>query len=345
MVKSLALKTKLENAEKIKKILFSEKKYLIQENLSIKKDEKFIYFPVKEEISDLKDCTFIPIDFDIKNNQPKSYKEIVELPDEIADFLPTSFDVIGEIALLKLPNELLNFKEVIGNAILKTNKNIKTVCNIQPVSGEYRIRDIKILAGEEKTKTVHKEYGVKFSIDITKTYFSPRLANERKIIADQVKDNETIIDMFTGVAPFPVIIAKYAKPKIIYGFDNNKYAIRYAKENITQNNVLDKVEVFCEDAKNISKKFGDINADRIIMNLPFSSYEFFPESLSLISNNAVINYYEFLNEEKINQRIDDLKRIAKNRNIELLDFNVRKIKTYAPHEFYIGIDITAKKNK
>ena len=60
---------------------------------------------------------------------------------------------------------------------------------------------------------------------LKETYFSPRLANERKRITSLVKPGETVVDMFAGVAPFSIMIAKYANPKIIYAIDKNKDAI------------------------------------------------------------------------------------------------------------------------
>ena len=279
-------------------------------------------------------------------HKSKSYKKLLDLPDKLKDKLPTSYDVIGNIIVLKLDPELVSYKTEIGFILLKVNKNVKTVCLTQPVKGELRTRDMEIIAGEKSTETVHKEFGLRFKVDVKKTYFSPRLANERKHVTELVKDGEIIVDMFAGVAPFSIMIAKYANPKIIYAFDKNKHAIRYAKDNVRINNVLDKVEVIQTDAKKsyeILNKNG-IRANRVIMNLPFSSYLFFETTLKLISNYSVIHYYDILKEGDIDVRIDDLKKIAKKNETNLTKFNIRKIKTYAPREFYIGIDITAKRN-
>ena len=207
-----------------------------------------------------------------KNKKTKSYKEIVKIPRNIKKDLPKSFDIIGDIILIKLREDIIKYKKQIAKALLKNHKNVITVCLIHPVSGEHRTRKIEIIGGERHTKTIHKEYGLKFAVDIKKAYFSTRLANERRRITDQVKKNEIVVDMFTGVAPFPIMIAKYAKPKIIFAFDKNKYAIKYAKENIKINNVLDKVEAICIDALNIPKYLNEknistkrpFNKDRVI---------------------------------------------------------------------------------
>ena len=176
-----------------------------------------------------------------------------------------------------------------------------------------------------------------------KTYFSPRLATERKRVANLVKPGEIVVDMFTGVAPFSIMIAKYADPKIIYAIDKNSEAIKYAKENIKKNNVLDKVEIIHADAKKVHKILKE-KADRIIMNLPFSAHMFLKNTLTITKKISIIHYYDILKEEEIQERINELKRIGKENKTKLTNLNVRKIKTYAPREFYIGIDITATKN-
>ena len=151
--------------------------------------------------------------------------------------------------------------------------------------------------------------------------------------------------MFAGVGPFSILIAKYANPKIVIAIDKNKDARKFAKNNIKINNVLDKVEFINSDAKNVDKILNKkgVKADRIIMNLPFSSFSFFKHALKSMNDLCIIHYYEILKEENIKKRLDDLRKIAEKNEVFITDIYIKKIKTYAPREFYIGIDITAKR--
>jgi len=202
---------------------------------------------------------------------------------------------------------------------------------------------LSIIAGDENTKTLHNEFGLKYYMDINKVYFSPRLANERKRISNIVKKDEIIVDMFAGVGPFSIMIAKYSNPKKIYLIDKNKFAIKFAKKNIMINNVIDKIVTLNIDSKNIKKYLKDDKVDRIIMNLPFSAFNYFEKALKIAANNVVIHYYEILNDEYIDNRKNELKYIAEKEGFNIEDLKIRKIKSYSPHEFYIGIDITAKR--
>jgi tRNA (guanine37-N1)-methyltransferase len=277
-----------------------------------------------------------------KRKTPRSYKDIVNVPKNLKQELPTSYDIVGDIVLIKLRNNLLSNKKEIAKALLTAHRNIKTVCLITPVSGELRTRKIEIIGGEKRTETIHKEFGLIFQLDISKVYFSTRLSSERKRITNLVNNNEIIVDMFTGVGPFSIMIAKYANPKIIYALDKNSNAIKYAKKNVTKNNVLDKVEVIHANSKEIEKII-KVKANRILMNLPFSSHLFFSNALKIMNNICIIHYYDILNINDLEQRINYLKEIAIDNNVILTGFNVRRIKSYTPREFYIGIDITAKR--
>jgi len=151
--------------------------------------------------------------------------------------------------------------------------------------------------------------------------------------------------MFAGVAPFPIVIAKHANPKIIYAIEKNKHAVDLAKENIKINKVLDRIELIHTDAENTYKILSpkNIKADRIIMNLPFSAYLFFEEALKIANENCIIHFFDFLTDEQLEERKVYLKKITEKNGISLVNLTIEKIKSYSPREFYIGMDIQAKK--
>jgi len=341
--KSKSIRVDLKHAEKVRKYL--SKIGLLRDDLEIFKDNQFIYFPIKGISKGLTKYTIVEKEFIQRKIKPSSYKDLIYLPKSLINILPNSYDIIGNIALVKLSDALLEYYAVIGDSLISTNKNIKAVFQVEPVSGELRTRKIRLISGIKNTETVHKEYGLQFEVDVKKTYFSPRLANERKRVSSIVKPGETVVDMFAGVAPFSIMIAKYANPKIVYAIDKNKDAIKFAKKNILKNKVLDKVEVIHADAKDTKRIFKERNvmADRIIMNLPFSACDFFKNALEISSNISIIHHYDIANEGDIRYILNKLKEIAEGSGFSLEKLKVKKIKSYSPREFYIGIDITAKK--
>jgi tRNA (guanine37-N1)-methyltransferase len=341
--KSLALLVPLKKAETVRRYLL--KHNLLRKDLRIHRESPFIYLPI-QKISAFMKCYEIRQQTFLKKEQrPSSYKELLDLPVDLHDELPTSYDIIGTIILIKLPQSLYRYKEKIGDALLQTHSQVTTVCLSAPVCGELRTRKVSIIAGKKQTRTVHREYGLRISVDVQTCYFSPRLATERKRVAELVQDGETIVDMFTGVAPFSVMIARYAHPKKIYAVDKNKDAVLLASENIRCNNVVDMVEAICTDAEELPSFLGKKGekADRIIMNLPFSAWSFFPVALQIASDPCIVHYYDILPEETIENRLAELCDMARHNKMKARCSSVRKIKSYAPREFYIGVDITVEK--
>jgi tRNA (guanine37-N1)-methyltransferase len=334
------LRVPLGEAEPVRRYLRQQQ--VLREDVKIAKDETYLYLPVTTVPSKLSSITVVTRSLELKVAIPHCYKELVKIPKLLQEELPTSYDVVGDIILLKLPKSLVDYQNEIGKALLETYPHIRTVCAVSPVSGELRTREVSIIAGEQRTLTTHVEYGLSFDVDVAGTYFSPRLASERRRVASQVQPGETVVDMFAGVGPFSIMIARYGNPRIVYAIDKNSEAVRLARQNAKKNHVLDKVEVLCADAVDVRRLIPGF-ADRIIMNLPFSAFRFFPAALSIAADNSIIHYYDIMREEETQVRIEALEKTAKEQGFVLSNVTARKIKSYTPREFYIGIDITARR--
>jgi tRNA (guanine37-N1)-methyltransferase len=215
------------------------------------------------------------------------------LPSEELDRVYNSFDVIGDIAIIKI-NTLQN-AEAIANQIMSCQKNIKTILTpVTSITGDFRIRELKHLAGEIKTVTCHRESGCSFKVNVEKCYFSPRLSFEHSRIAKLVEYGETVVNMFAGVGCFSIFIAKAASQTRIYSIDVNPTAIQCMEENVRINEVEESVFPMLGDAKDIinSQLLGV--ADRVLMPLPEKALEYLPYALSALKHTGGwIHYYDF----------------------------------------------------
>ena len=165
-----------------------------------------------------------------------------QLPQNLLASLPQALDVIGDIAILELPLELEPYKKAIGEAILKNHRNIHTVlAKAGAISGAYRTREYIKIAGENKTRTIHKEFGCQYHVDIAKAYFSPRLSHEHERVANLVQNGETVVDLFAGVGPFSVLIGKKNPAVKVYAVDINPDAVELLKVNVRVNRVENRV--------------------------------------------------------------------------------------------------------
>ncbi|MFA4907861.1 MAG: hypothetical protein WC602_06325, partial [archaeon] len=161
-----------------------------------------------------------------------------KLPQKEFGLLPSSFDVIGKIIVIEIPDKLMKRKREIGKALLEANKNAETVCIEKTARrGRFRLQGFEIIAGRKSLETIHRESGCVFKLDIAKAFFSPRTATERMRIAEMVKPKEVVAVPFAGIGPYAIIIAKHAKPEFVYGIELNRNATRYFRENIILNKV------------------------------------------------------------------------------------------------------------
>ncbi|HLF07674.1 MAG TPA: class I SAM-dependent methyltransferase family protein [Thermoplasmata archaeon] len=213
--------------------------------------------------------------------RPKTYRELVDLPENVKLKLPRSFDVVGDVAILKLESEVEAYAQDIANALTRWNPAIRRVALDSGVSGDLRVRELRLLIGGDLI-TSHQENGLRFRLDLASVYFSPRLSGERLRLAAQVRPGERVLDMFAGVGPFAVLIAKRRPDCEVVAVDANPAACWFLRENARSNGVsVDLREGRIEDVAPTLGRF-----DRIIMNLPRSAEDYFPLALSLLRPGA-----------------------------------------------------------
>lgn len=215
-----------------------------------------------------------------------------------AEELYGAFDQIGNIIILRVPDALLPKRKMIGEVLLEKVKTAKSIYyQSSPVEGDYRIRKLELLAGEDKTETEYKEHGCRFIVDVEKTFFSPRLSTERERIAELIKDGETVINMFGGVGMFSIVAAKKKKCHV-YNIDINPDAARLCTKNIQLNKLKGTVESIEGDAAKVIEEKLLETGDRVLMLLPERSDEFLRNAIRAAKKNAIIHYYCHTHAEK-----------------------------------------------
>jgi len=214
------------------------------------------------------------------------------LRDKLSEALPfeelrkvyNSFDIIGDIAIIKINN--IQNAEVVAKQIMAAHRNIKTVLTpVTRITGDFRVRGLRLLAGENKTSTTHKESGCAFQVDVEKCYFSPRLSHEHSRIANLVKPGETVVNMFAGIGCFSIIIAKTQSKTAVYSIDVNPVAVGCMEKNVKINLVYNTVFPMLGDAKDIIQTQLQGVADRVLMPLPEKALEYLPCALSALKKN------------------------------------------------------------
>ena len=303
----------------------------------IKASSEYGYIPVDGNPDGYE---IVDMDLEPMKKVPHNFSELLEgeLSSEEIENLRTSFDTIGDIVILEIPDDLEDKKQIIGDAALKFTKRKAIYMKRSAIKGTTRVRDLEFLSGVDDSVTIHREHGARLKLDVREVYFSPRLATERKRVMQSVEDGAKILDMFCGIGPFPIVIAKN-KDVEITAVDINKEAIKYLNENIKLNKLKGSIETYCGDIREVSESF-KLKFDRIIMNLPGLAYTFLDIAVNLIEENGIINYYEFSDsyEQGIKRLQDACSEVGK--EVEIL--NTRKVKSTSPGEWHVAIDAKIK---
>lgn len=337
-----------KDGETIRKTLLTLE--LLDNNCKIISEDGILYFPIKSEITKDQLATLnstVPIDtgaraFDVIPQDPRTLVDALEgkLPPEKLALLPRAYDLIGDIAILEIPAEIVSYSELIGEVFHNIHTNFKTVLAKKgAVSGTTRVRDYTHLAGEDRTKTIHTEYGCRLAVDVAKAYFSPRLLEEHNRIAQLVGSGEVVVDLFCGVGPFAIHIAKQKESKVI-AIDINPSAIDLLCESIGLNKLVGTILPVVADAHDYVNT-NELSVDRVIMNHPSGASDFVGEACSILKPGGTMHYYDFVGgktpEDSLKEKIVGL--VEKDgwsvKKIEL----VRRVRDSAPYEFQMVADV------
>ena len=220
------------------------------------------------------------------------------LSEKESNELISAFDQIGEIIIVRIPDSLLSKKKIIGKALLDDVKIVRSVFyQASAVSGDFRTRNLEILAGEDNTETEYKEFGCRFTVDVKNAFFSPRLSTERGRIANLIQNGEVMTNMFAGIGMFSIMAAK-KKKCTVYSLDINPVASKLCEINMRLNKLAGNVISINGDASEIIKEQLINKSDRTLMLLPERSDEFLDSAIDTTKDGGIIHYYSHIHADK-----------------------------------------------
>ncbi|AEF97244.1 tRNA (guanine(37)-N1)-methyltransferase Trm5b [Methanotorris igneus] len=329
----LCAKVHIKEGEKTRRLLLENK--LLNKNYKIVKEGNFLYIPLNEEnlknvnLKDLNPNIEI-VEKDLKSKEIKrkpSFREVISkrFRKEIDEgLIALSYDVVGDLVILQISDEIdEKTRKEIGEIAYKLIPCKGVFRRKSEVKGEFRVRELEHLAGENRTLTMHKENGYRLWVDIAKVYFSPRLGGERLRIGKKVGIDDVVVDMFAGVGPFSIACRNARK---IYSIDINPHAIELLKKNIKLNKLEHKIIPILSDVREV-----DVKGNRVIMNLPKYAHEFVDKALEIVEKGGVVHYYT------IGEDFDDAIKLFESKcECEVLEKKI--VKSYAPKEYVLAID-------
>lgn len=332
-MRSWCVKVPREEGESIRKKLLEGG--LLEASLKIRKDGDQLLIPITNPEA-LENMNPILEEFEERDVPETDYRKFVDISEELREQLPTSFDVVGDIAIIRLADDLVPYAGDVGDAMRKVMPRLRTVAMDRGVQGEFRVRSLEVVSGEPSMVTTHTEYGLRFKVDVSTVYFNPRLAGERRRVSYLVREGEVVIDMFAGVGPFSLMIAKYSSSREVHAIDINPDAIVLMRENIEINKV-EGVNPLLGDARELMPDLPA--ADRIIMNLPHSAHEFLQDASLNLKPGGTIHLYAISERDEVNDLVSSWISLQRGKGIDLDLSRLKELKTYSPTMSVYSVDL------
>jgi tRNA (guanine37-N1)-methyltransferase len=330
---SLGLKVKRFYGERFRRALVEME--FFDRSRKISSDESHVYLPVLKMDDQSAAKLRLMAEFEIVqlNFEMEEHLQTVE---EKLGFRP-SFEVVGDIAMVED-----NDAEKVASTLMSTSKSIKTViASISDVEGEFRTRRFRHVAGEVSTVTTHKEHGLRYRVDLAGAYFTPRLGTERLRIAGLVRPTDVVLDMFAGVGPFALLLAK--RVDRVIAMDKNPIAVKYLRENSLLNKI-ENIEILEGDANVLALPYENM-ADHVIMNLPHSASLFLLAAMKAAKTGGTVHYYCIAPEEDLYKDEALIRDAAQQMgySVDVLYKNI--VRSYAPHRHNVVIDFMVQKSQ
>ena len=298
---------------------------------------------------------FPHVDLEPKQRGPTHWTE--HLPESLRSLpestWPNSYEIMGDILILKLEEKAEPHAQAIAEAMLAQISHLRLVCADDGVKGDFRVRDLHVLLsrdGSTTTTTRVKENDQVVDVDPGEVYYSARLAHQRKKTFDEVRAFRqrlgrpvVVADPYAGVGPSFVLMLK--EPGLLQGYlagDLNPKAVELMHLNIARwtkkgETELNPATMVCKDArtwKDEPELRGQ--ADVVLVNLPHDSFEHLPDLFPLFAANGegLLRGWAIIERTSLKRRQEQLESLVKaaggkpsNTSVsEIKDFSTTRVK-------------------
>jgi tRNA (guanine37-N1)-methyltransferase len=278
---------------------------LLREELEILREASALTFPVvRRPEPPIPGTEAVEVEFVARRApRPSSYAELADVPASLRPKLPRSFDVVGDLVVVRVPPELERYAGALGEALRAFVPGTRLVAADDGVEGPSRLRRLRRLAGTGPFRTVHRENRLEFEVDLERAYFSPRLGREHRLVAEATRPGERVLDACCGVGPFGITLLARSGAREATLVDANPDAIELARANAARAGVagrcrtaVARIEAFVATAEPF---------DRVIFNLPHEGIKYETQVGGAVARGGTLHAYEFMERSGRTERLAD----------------------------------------
>ncbi len=279
---------------------------LLRTDLTILREGGELAFPLRESGAVSREWgTETVRDFEpVTAASPSRYVDLLDWPATEKERLPRSFDVIGDVVLVRLPSELVSRGPAVGEALLAFVPGARIVGRDLGVHGPERRRRVERLAGTGSWRTRHRENGIVLEVDVERAYFSPRLAREHARVAVEVRPGERVYDLCCGVGPFAVTIGRDGRASHVTAVDANPEAIALLEASLAGQSYQGRVTPLAIPLESFVTTAEPV--ERVILNLPHEGIKYLTSVARTVAPRGRLYYYEIAPRDEFERRAKDV---------------------------------------
>jgi len=302
----------------------------LREDLGIRSEGEFLVLPIIEGPNPPSGSGGEVVERDFEEHArkgPAQYRDLLDWPSTEKEALPRSFDIVGDIVLIRLPPEFDARKAEVGRALLEFVPGARLVGADHGVHGPERRRIVERIAGTGPWLTRHRENGVELDVDLAQAYFSPRLSREHSRVAEEVTEGDRVYDLCCGVGPFSVTIAHRTRTTTVTAVDSNPEAIALLRATLARSPFAARVL----PVESTLEAFlpGAIPVERVVLNLPHEGIKYLPSVARTVAPRGRLYYYEVTPRDDLAGRgVELVKSLGPSGNFQLA--GERVVHPYSP---------------
>ncbi len=256
--------------------------------------------------------------------------------DRVAREMPSGYQRLGHVLVLRLPSRLRPYYPALGLAWQEELGVSTVLVRTGPIDGELRTPTVERIAGGP-TETEVVEHGIRWRFDAASIMFAAGNRTERRRAGRLVDPGESVVDLFAGIGYFAIPAAVHGAREV-FAVDKNPVAIRYLVENARRNRVADRVRPIEGDNRAVELPRGA--ADRVFLGYLPSALPWVGRAVELVRPGGWIHVHLVLDarharshaEREVERALADVGAAAAEPP------HARRVKPYGPGRTHVVVD-------